>query len=82
MLMKCTIQMDGPGPSETIVAVETIDGMMELIVDVDQVHDNYLNVESVYKRNGHILVELPRESTSGQTRVWVDSGSIVQDYAA
>ena len=61
MLMKCTVQMDGPGPSETIVAVETVSGVMELIVDVDQVQNNYLNVESVHNRNGQTLVELPRE---------------------
>jgi hypothetical protein len=82
MLMKCTVQMDGPGPFEKIVAVETANGTLEVIVDVDQVHDSLLNVESVYRRNGQTLVELPRESTTGQTRVWVPTDSIIHENAA
>jgi hypothetical protein len=35
MLMKCEVEMDGPGPSEKIVNVVTIHGKMELIVDED-----------------------------------------------
>jgi hypothetical protein len=80
MLMKCSVQMRGPGPSETIVVVETDSGMMEIIVDVDSVKDDrLLFVESVHKRNGSTLVELPRESTSGQTRVWVPTKNTMQE---
>ena len=39
MLMKCTVQMAGPGPSETIVEVETTDGPMEVIVDVEAMRE-------------------------------------------
>jgi hypothetical protein len=77
MLLKCRIEMDGPGPSEKIVVVVTDGGTMEIIVDEDCVsHGNLLRVESVFRKNGSTLVELPRESTSGQTRVWVPSAEI------
>ena len=77
MLMKCRVEMDGPGPSEKIVVVETIGGTMELIVDEDCVSSgDLLRVEAVFRKNGSTLVELPRESTSGQTRVWVRTAEI------
>jgi hypothetical protein len=82
MFMKCSVQMIGPGPSETIVRVETDSGAMEVVVDVDSVKDNsLLYVQAVHRRNGSTLVELPRESTSGQTRVWVPTADTVQDSA-
>jgi hypothetical protein len=77
MLMRCRVEMDGPGPSEKIVIVTTSTGTMELIVDEDCLSEgNLLRVESVFRKNGSTLVELPRESTSGQTRVWVPTAEI------
>jgi hypothetical protein len=82
MPMKCEVEMDGPGPSEKIVNVVTIHGKMELIVDEDCVTSgNLLRVESVLKKNSSMLVELPRETTSGQTRVWVATADTIQEAA-
>jgi hypothetical protein len=82
MLMKCQVEMDGPGPSEKIVMVVTSQGTMELIVDEDCVTGgNLLRVESVLRKNGSTLVELPRETTSGQTRVWVPTAETIQEAA-
>jgi hypothetical protein len=75
--------MVGPGPSETIVEVDTINGPVEIIVDVEQViDDNLLVVESIFVKNGSTLVELPRESISGQSRVWVSTDSTVRESHA
>ena len=78
MFMKCHVAMEGPGPSEMIVKVTTNDGDMEVIVDVDSVSDRkLLIVEQIFRKNGSTLVELPRESTSGRTRVWVPTAEMV-----
>ena len=78
MFIKCEKQMDGPGPSEAIVAVQTSDGNQEeVVVDVELLRNGYLDVGPVLgNRNGETLIELPRESASGQWRVWVNSSQI------
>jgi hypothetical protein len=77
MFLKCTVRMEGPGPSEKIVEVETSDGPMELVVDIDSLCGvDRLAVQPVHRNNGKTLVELPRESTSGQSRVWIFSSNL------
>lgn len=77
-ILKCRKLMEGPGPSEAIVEVVTKDGdTLELIVDTDLVEDDYLRIGPVVARqNGGLLIELPRETVSGQTRVWVSSDRV------
>ena len=61
----------GPGPSETVVAVNSTTGQVELIVDSRSLKDDLLEVGAVADHNGSFLVEFPRETLSGQWRVWV-----------
>ncbi|MBM3540783.1 MAG: hypothetical protein FJX51_01940 [Alphaproteobacteria bacterium] len=74
MKIKCTDISFGPTPYEAVVTIGTVGGESEeLVVDRDLVEDGRLDVAPVGRSNGHILVELPRESATGRWRVWVDS---------
>lgn len=76
MKLKCTDISFGPTPYEAVVTIGTIDGGSEqLVVDKILVGDAFLDVAPVDRRNGHVLVELPRESATGKWRVWIDSPS-------
>lgn len=71
---------EGPGPSEVVVEVPTADGRSEeLIVDRRDLKDQNIEVGSpISKRNGHLLVELPREAMSGLWRVWIDTATVME----
>jgi hypothetical protein len=73
MRIKCKQLLEGPGPSEEIVAVTTADGTLEeVVVYTGLVKDGYLQVGPVLgKEADKVLVELPRESASGRWRIWV-----------
>lgn len=75
MFIKCNRLMTGPGPSEVIVEIETVDGKEELIVDSDFLENGCLQVWLVAKKDSDkVLVELPREAVSGRARAWIKSG--------
>lgn len=63
----------GQHPSERVVRVDTRDGPEQLVVDERAICHQSLDVGfPVGQHNGHLLVELPRETFSGTWRVWVD----------
>ncbi|MGH6829265.1 MAG: hypothetical protein ACREHV_01255 [Rhizomicrobium sp.] len=65
--------MEGPGPSEAVVAVKTSSNREEeIVVQKNQIEDNTLRVWPVGERENSVLVELPQESASGNWRLWVD----------
>lgn len=67
----------GLHPTEVIVTVNTDQGLVNLVIDKDSLLNNFIEVGfPLARRNGHLLVELPRETTSGLWRVWVGSDSI------
>lgn len=83
MLVRYRHITDGPGPSEAIIEVNTTDGIEEIIVDRDILEDGVVNVGSVIaQRERAYLLELPRESTSGRTRVWISETDVVADTVA
>jgi hypothetical protein len=72
--------MDGPGPSEAIVEIITIRGREEVIVDVDSLRERALDVGPyITEKNGNFLIELPRETVSGQTRVWIPQTEMIRE---
>ncbi|MDR3497082.1 MAG: hypothetical protein P4L82_20995 [Ancalomicrobiaceae bacterium] len=63
----------GMHPSEQLVTITTRDGREELFVDGSQIEQDSIPVGfPVGRSNGHVLVELPRETMRGNWRVWVD----------
>jgi hypothetical protein len=78
--MRVRIEEVGAGqhPSERIVEVATVEGPEQLVVDQRSIKDRSLDVGfPVGQENGHLLVELPRETFRGQWRVWIDKGIVV-----
>ncbi len=64
--------------SEQIVAIETVEGSEELVVDRWSIEEQSLDVGfPVGQQNGHLLVQLPRETFRGAWRVWIDQAAVV-----
>lgn len=80
MRVRFTAKTDGPGPSEAIVAITAADGHVEeVVVDASQIDEESLEIGHIVgQRNGHALVELPRESVSGKWRVWVSKSALLK----
>lgn len=73
---------DGLHPSEVIVEVRTLAGSERIVVDKRAIEANSLSVGAPLREDrGHHLVELPRETTNGQWRVWVESSTLSPDKA-
>jgi len=78
--MRVRIEEMGTGqhPSEKVVKVETVEGPEQLVVDKRSIQDQSLDVGfPVGQNNGHLLVELPRETFRGLWRVWVDKSIVL-----
>jgi hypothetical protein len=62
----------GPIPSERVVLIRTAEGFNEEVpAHESQVVDGYLLVSEIHSEDDRILVELPRESSSGCWRLWI-----------
>lgn len=78
LLMRCDVLATGPGPSERVVAIETIDGKEEIVLHSSaMVSQDQFEVGILGYENDRVLVELPRESASGRWRVWVPKASLL-----
>jgi len=77
------VQEVGPGlhPSEVVVEVQTTQGAERLVIDRTAIADDSLFVgwRSLAQKNGEVLVELPNETMSGTSRIWVRSDDIIVD---
>jgi hypothetical protein len=70
----------GLHPNEVVVEVSTLNGSERLVVDRRAVEANSLSVGSPLREDGgRHLVELPRETTNGLWRVWVESDALFPD---
>ncbi len=67
---------DGLIASERVARVQTIDGIEEVFVSDRQVQNGHLIASSIHRTTDKVLVELPRESTSGRWRVWVPAALV------
>ena len=77
--MQLRVRTIGPGlySDEVLIAVRTTDGDAEVLLDMESVNGGRIEVGSpVGRMNGHLLVELPRETTRGEWRVWVDKSDL------
>ena len=71
----------GLHPSEVVVAIQTREGPQYLVVDNRSLSGgDYLQVGYPIRRDGdEYLIELPRETTAGSWRVWVNKREIQED---
>lgn len=84
MLVRFLKIAEGPGPSEMLVGVLTVDGLREeVVISKRQVEDGRIDVGSALIEEGdRCLVELPRESMSGRWRLWVPRSEVDSSVAA
>lgn len=76
--LNCEI-MDGFAPNEKIARIQGADGRFdEVVVSVQSITGNKLVASEIGRDHdgGKVLVELPRESTSGRWRMWVSAASV------
>jgi hypothetical protein len=70
--------VDGLVPAEKIVRIEAADGgVEEVLVSNRNLSDGNLMASEIGRDGGNVLVELPRESTSGRWRIWVKENAVV-----
>lgn len=70
-------QESGMHPGEALVVIETKDGEEELFLDKGLVTARSIPVGyPLGTSNGHVLVELPRETMRGKWRVWVERAQL------
>jgi hypothetical protein len=80
MLVKVKDVSEGLHPSEIFVSVETRDGPEELAVSAKALRNGTLPVGwPVGKEGDFLLVELPRPTVRGFSRVWVRKEQLVPE---
>ena len=82
--VKVEVLGEGQHPSERIISVTTADGEHETaFVDRESIENMSIDVGfPVGQAPGRVLVELPRETTSGRWRVWVKNTDILEGIPA
>ena len=70
---------DGLHPSELVVTIRTADGKTEEVaVDRSLVDGQRMKAYAVGVEQDRVLVELPRETSSGSWRVWMPKASVFE----
>ena len=79
MLIRCTLIADGPGPSEAVVGVSTVEGFPEEVVISKRLmqHGGIEVGAPLHARDQSYLIELPRESETGRWRIWVPASEVL-----
>jgi hypothetical protein len=75
-LVRCTIQ---PGliESEKVAIIPTAEGgEEEVIVSSRVASQNAIRAAEVGRQGEKVLIELPRESTTGRWRLWVPAANV------
>jgi hypothetical protein len=80
-MMKVRVLEVGKGlhPSEAVVAIKTNDGDQSLVIDRRSLQNGFISIGyPIREKDRKYLIELPRETSSGLWRVWVD-GTQLED---
>ncbi len=82
--VKVEVLGEGQHPSERMIAVTSATGEIEnVIVDRRSIEDDTIDVGyPVGSEDGAYLIELPRETTTGQWRIWVKKSDVLDGVAA
>jgi len=77
MKLKVSDLQEGLHHSEVVVSIHTTEGDEGLVLGKRSVERGYINVGYPIRIKGSsFLVELPRETSSGKWRVWVDKSQL------
>ena len=78
MQIRYTFKREGPGPSEQIVSIRTLDGEEQLVLSKRKTVNSQVEVgDPIASTNNTYLIELPRETASGKWRVWIPESEVV-----
>ena len=76
MKVNCEV-VEGLMPTEKVARIQNADGKIEEVaVPSRDIQNGTLLAFEIGRSEGNVLVELPRESTSGRWRIWVKESSI------
>ena len=81
-MMRLKVKRSGEGlhPSEVFVSVETKGGAEELAIDPKSLKGDTISVGwPVGQEGSYLLVELPRPTSRGYRRVWVEKDELVTE---
>jgi hypothetical protein len=79
-MMRLKVKRSGEGlhPSEVFVSVETKGGEEELAIDPKSLRGDTISIGwRVGQEGSYVLVELPRPTSRGYRRVWVDRHELI-----
>ncbi|MBU3888602.1 hypothetical protein FM996_12230 [Methylosinus sporium] len=79
-MMKLRVDKIGDGlhHSEVVVTIHGNDGDESLVIDKRSLKNGYVSVGYPIRFEGNsYLVELPRETSAGNWRIWVDKNQLV-----
>lgn len=81
MRLKFELLAEGPGPSETMIGIRTVEGKNEeVVISKKSVSGQGVEVGTPLQQDAErLLVELPRESLSGRWRIWVPRSEALPD---
>ena len=75
--VQCVVEQ-GLIDSEKVALISTWDGVTEEVtVSARSATTNTIRASVVGTENGRVLIELPRETSSGRWRIWVTADKIV-----
>lgn len=64
---------------EKMVRIKTASGSMEEVsVPADLLEEERLRVQEIGRVDDKVLVELPRETSSGAMRIWVSQDNVIE----
>ena len=77
MRIRCLSRREGGAPLEVVVTIPTARGETEqALVHRGYLDERSLEVTYIGEQDGLLLVELPGESISGRSRVWVRKSAV------
>ncbi len=80
MKLRVTTVGDGLHHSEVVVSVATNEGSQNLVIDKRSLQDGSIHIGYPIKQDQNAyLVELPRETSNGSWRVWVDGSQLFDE---
>lgn len=69
----------GATNSERVAYIKTASGQsVEVILDVSQANHRSVVAAEIGRKDNDVLIELPRETSSGNWRVWVNKNQIMK----
>lgn len=69
----------GATNSERVAYIKTVSGQeAEVILDVSQANHKSVVAAEIGRKDNDVLIELPRETSSGDWRIWVSDNQLLK----